>query len=165
MNFNTDYKEIDLEYCRAGSSLRFANHIIDMIIFYILMFCLGMVLGTVSPGLLNIFNNEIEGRLISLVFYGIIMSFIEGMSNGRSIGKLITKTKAVNLDGSDLNFGKAFMRNMTRAIPFNALSAFGNPCNPWHDRLSETMVIEEKKMALQKQRTSLFSSVKDNQQF
>jgi hypothetical protein len=64
MNFNTDYKEIDLEYCRAGSSLRFANYIIDMLFFYILMFCLGMVLGTVSPGLLNIFDNEIAGRLI-----------------------------------------------------------------------------------------------------
>ena len=30
-----------------------------------------------------------------------------------------------------------------RAVPFNALSALGNPPNPWHDSVSNTFVIDE----------------------
>lgn len=85
----------------------------------------------------------------------------EGMSNGRSIGKLITGTRAVNEDGSDISFQKAFVRNIVRAIPFNALSALGTPSHPWHDRWSDTMVIDEKKLALQTQKVDLFDSVKN----
>ncbi|WP_316830286.1 RDD family protein [Pedobacter aquatilis] len=162
MDFNTNYEEQDLEYCRAGTSLRFINYIIDIIFFYFLMFCLGIVIGLLKPDLLQLFDNGISGRLLSLLFYGIVMSFTEGMSNGKSIGKLITKTKAVNLDGSDLNFAQAFRRNIIRSIPFNALSAFGTPCNPWHDRLSDSMVIEEKKLALQAKKADLFNSVRNN---
>lgn len=89
------------------------------------------------------------------------MCLIEAVSGGKSIGKLITGTKAINLDGSEINFAKAFTRNMIRAIPFNAISALGNPCDPWHDRLSKTMVVDEKKLALQTQKVILFDSVKN----
>lgn len=159
MSFNTTIsREIDYDYCRASSSQRLANYVIDMIIFYLLMIVIGFMIGLVAPDLLFIFDNDLMSRLISLVFYGIMMSIIEGVSRGKSIGKLITKTKAVNLDGSEINFGKAFGRNIIRAIPFNALSGFGNPCNPWHDRLSDTMVIDQKKLDLQNQKSTLFSS-------
>jgi len=47
------------------------------------------------------------------------------------------------------------------AIPFNPLSALGSPCSPWHDRWSQTMVIEEKMVALQAQKTELFSTIKN----
>lgn len=162
MDFRSDYQNIDIEYCRAGSSLRLTNYIIDLISYYVFMLCLGFFIGIVKPSLLGIFDNGLISRIISLVLYGVFMSFTEGMSNGMSIGKLITKTKAVNLDGSEINFGKAFQRNIIRAIPFNVFSAFGNPCNPWHDRLSDTMVIEYKKLVLEKNRTDLFNSFEAN---
>ena len=159
MNFDTTDQQLDLDYCRASAGLRFANYIIDSIFFYFIVFCLGAVIALVYPSILPVFDGPISGRLIGLVLYGFVMWFIEGMSNGRSIGKLITGTKAVSLDGSDINFGKAFGRNFIRAIPFNAFSALGNPCNPWHDSLSETMVVDIKKVALQKQKVDLFQSV------
>ncbi|GGE57199.1 putative RDD family membrane protein YckC [Pedobacter psychrotolerans] len=161
MNFNTNYEEVDFEYCRATSGLRLTNYIIDMIFFYMIMFGLGFVIGILSPSLLNVFDG-LMGRLISLILYGISMSIIEGISNGKSIGKLITGTKAINLDGTDMNFGQAFTRNIIRAIPFNAFSAFGTPCNPWHDRLSNTIVVEEKKVALLRQKETFFDSLKQN---
>ncbi|MFD2285204.1 RDD family protein [Pedobacter petrophilus] len=162
MDFNTNYEELDLEYCRATSGLRLTNYIIDMIFFYLIMFGLGIVLGILAPSLLNIFDG-LMGRLISLLLYGISMAVIEGVSNGKSIGKLITGTKAINSDGTDMNFGQAFTRNIIRAIPFNAFSAFGTPCNPWHDRLSNTIVIEEKKATLLKQKETFFDALKENQ--
>jgi len=160
MDFNQNYQEVDLNYCRATTGKRFTNYIIDLIIFYIVMFGVGIAIGIIKPELVAVFQG-LQGRLISLAFYGVVMFMTEGMSNGRSIGKLITGTRAVNTDGSDITFQKAFIRNMVRAIPFNALSALGNPCAPWHDLWSDTIVVEEKKVALQKQKVDLFGSFKN----
>ena len=160
MDFNNNYQEIDLSYCRASSGKRFANYIIDTIVFYIVAFGLGIVIGILKPNLL-VGVDDLSLRLVLLLFYGIVMFMTEAMSNGRSIGKLITGTRAVNVDGTDMSFQKAFVRNIVRAIPFNALSAFGTPSIPWHDRWSDTMVVDEKKLALQNQRVDLFDSVKN----
>ncbi|MBO9676447.1 MAG: RDD family protein [Sphingobacteriaceae bacterium] len=160
MDFNHNDQEIDLEYCRAGSGKRFANYLIDLTVFYIILFGIYIFIEFLSPGILSGINDLVD-RLIAMFCYGFIMSLIEAVSRGKSIGKLITRTKAVNLDGSEIDFQKAFTRNMIRVIPFNALSALSNPCDPWHDRWSDTMVIDEKKLALQTQKVELFDSVKN----
>lgn len=87
---------------------------------------------------------SLSQRLISLIAYAVIMGLVEGIFRGKSIGKFITKTKAVNEDGSYISFGKAFARGFVRAVPFEALSAFGNPSYPWHDKWTHTYVIDEK---------------------
>ena len=163
MDFNNHYQEIDLSYCRASSGKRFANYIIDTIVFYIVAFGLGIVIGILKPNLL-VGVDDLSLRLVLLLFYGIVMFMTEAMSNGRSIGKLITGTRAVNVDGTNMSFQKAFVRNIVRAIPFNALSALGTPSIPWHDRWSDTMVVDEKKLGLQTQRVDLFDSVKNQTQ-
>ncbi|KQM78310.1 hypothetical protein ASE74_14850 [Pedobacter sp. Leaf216] len=160
MNFDNSYQEIDLEYCRASSGKRFANYIIDTAVFYILAFGLGIVIGIFKRSLLNDID-DLALRLITLLFYGIVMFMTEAMCNGKSLGKLITGTRAVNYDGTDMSFQKALVRNIVRAIPFNALSALGTPSIPWHDRWSDTMVVDEKKLPLQTQRVDLFDSVKN----
>lgn len=162
MDFNkTNYDDIDYRFCQASSGLRFANYLIDTIFIYILMFAMGVIIHFINPGIIDFIDDGISNRIIGMIFYGVIMSFTEAMLNGKSIGKFITKTKAVNLDGSDLGFEKAFTRNLLRIIPFEPFSALGTPSNPWHDRLSQTMVIEEKKVALQAQKTELFSAFKN----
>ena len=163
MDFNNHYQEIDLSYCRASSGKRFANYIIDTIVFYIVAFGLGIVIGILKPNLL-VGVDDLSLRLVLLLFYGIVMFMTEAMSNGRSIGKLITGTRAVNVDGTNMSFQKAFVRNIVRAIPFNALSALGTPSIPWHDRWSDTIVVDEKKLVLQTQRVDLFDSVKNQTQ-
>lgn len=160
MDFNTSYQEVDLDYCRASSGKRLANYIIDLIVFYIILFGIYIFIEILFPGILDGINSLLD-RLIAMFCYGFIMSLIEAVSHGKSIGKLITGTKAVNLDDSEIDLQKAFTRNMIRVIPFNALSALSNPCDPWHDRWSDTMVIDEKKLALQTQRVDLFDSVKN----
>lgn len=162
MDFNKpNYGGVDYRYCHASTGQRFANYIIDTIVLYILAFALGVVVYFIDPEIIDSLNDGITERIVGLIFYGVIMSFTEAMLNGKSIGKYITKTKAVNLDGSDLSFEKAFTRNLIRIIPFDPLSAFGSPCSPWHDRWSQTIVVEEKKVAIQMQRTELFSTVKN----
>jgi len=72
------------------------------------------------------------------------MSFVEAVFRGKSLGKLITGTQAVNLDGSSISMATAFGRGFSRAVPFCAFSAFGNPSDPWQDRWTDTMVIDQK---------------------
>jgi uncharacterized RDD family membrane protein YckC len=136
-------------FVRAETGKRFANYIIDVIVFYILMFVLGMVLAVIDPSTLDIFADEsgfgLLGRLLSLIFYGFYMSIVEALFKGKSLGKIITGTRAVNLDGTTISAGTAFGRGFSRAVPFCAFSAFGNPCDPWQDRWTDTMVIDEKK--------------------
>ncbi len=84
------------------------------------------------------------GRLIWLLFYGMYMGLIEAMFRGRSLGKLITGTVAVTEEGGRISGLTALFRGLCRAVPFNAFSALGAPCYPWHDKWTKTMVVEKK---------------------
>ena len=136
-------------YERANSGKRLANYLIDVISFYIVLFMLGMELAMLSPAFTRILLNQrsdfgLLDRFVTLLLYAVYMSAVEALFHGKSLGKLITKTKAVNLDGSQISTAKAFERGFSRAVPFCVFSALGNPCIPWQDRWTDTMVINEK---------------------
>jgi uncharacterized RDD family membrane protein YckC len=129
---------------QAGSGKRLANYIIDLVSFYVFMYLFSYVLVEISYDLAVIIygsGHEILGRLIILLFYGMYMGLIEAVFKGRSFGKLITGTIAVNEDGSRINGQTALLRGLSRAVPFNALSALGSPCYPWHDKWNKTYIV------------------------
>ncbi len=129
---------------QAGSGKRLANYIIDLVSFYVFMYLVSYLLVEMSYDLAVIIygsGHEIMGRLIVLLFYGMYMGLIEAVFKGRSFGKLITGTMAVNEDGSRINGQTALLRGLCRAVPFNALSALGSPCYPWHDKWNKTYVV------------------------
>jgi uncharacterized RDD family membrane protein YckC len=138
------------ELVQASSGKRFANYLIDLIFFYLIFVFWGIIIAIVSPETLDSFDDDSSPfgsfgeRVLSMIAYAVIMSLIEGIFRGKSIGKLITGTKAVNADGTDISFGKAFGRGFARAVPFDAFSALGSPCYPWHDKWNDTYVIDEK---------------------
>lgn len=148
-----DLISIENTYEIASQGKRFANYIIDLVLFYILVFGIAIVVALVSPDLINNIADESPGldlidRLLSLILYGFYMSVVESVFKGKSLGKLITGTRAVNLDGSRISIGTAFGRGFSRAVPFCAFSALGTPCNPWQDRWTNTVVIDEKKSTI-----------------
>ena len=142
---------VEPEYVRAETGTRFLNYIIDMVIFYVFMFLLGVFLYIAFPNAMESYIAEDDGgfnlgeKLLSLLLYAIYMSLLEAILQGKSFGKMITKTRAVNWDGSRISAGTAFARGFSRAVPLCVLSAFGTPCNPWQDRWPDTMVIDERK--------------------
>lgn len=133
---------------RASTGKRFANYVIDLIFFYVLFFIFGMVMAIVSPGSLDSLADDrgfgLMDRFITLILYALYMSIVEALFKGKSLGKLITRTRAVNLDGTRIPTATAFSRGFSRAVPFCAFSAFGSPCDPWQDRWTKTMVIDER---------------------
>jgi len=129
---------------QAGSGKRLANYLIDLVSFYVFMYLFSYVLVNISYDLAVIIygdDNAILGRLIVLLLYGMYMGLIEAVFKGRSFGKLITGTIAVNEDGSRISGLTALLRGLSRAVPFNALSALGSRCYPWHDRWNKTYVV------------------------
>jgi uncharacterized RDD family membrane protein YckC len=135
-------------YVGASTGKRLANYLIDVFIFYLLIIVVTVVVALIFPGAAGFFNEDNIGgtlgdRIITLILYAIYMSIVETIFKGRSIGKFITRTKAINLDGSELTTATAFKRGFSRAVPFCVFSAFGNPCNPWQDRWTNTMVVDK----------------------
>ena len=132
----------------ASTGKRFANYIIDLLSFYLLIFLIAVGLAIINPEMFEGSNDtpgfSLLDRLLSLLLYGIYMFLVEAIFKGKSLGKLITGTRAVNLDGSRISTTTALGRGFSRAVPFNELSALGNPANPWHDRWNKTIVMDEK---------------------
>jgi uncharacterized RDD family membrane protein YckC len=135
-------------YDRAGIGKRFINYLVDIIVFFVVLMMIGVVLAFVAPAAIDNLDefNWFTDRILSLVLYAAYMSLVEIIFKGKSIGKFITRTRAVNFDGSRITARNAFGRGFSRAVPFCALSAFGTPCNPWQDKGTNTMVIEDKRM-------------------
>ena len=150
MNFDQAPEDLltdEIIYERASANKRLANYIIDLIVFYLVVFAIAMAIAVVSPDTFQSFTDNssfnLLDRLISLVLYALFMSIEEALFKGKTIGKFITKTRAVNLDGTPISTSTAFARGFSRAVPFCAFSAFGDVCNPWQDRWTNTMVIND----------------------
>lgn len=132
----------------ASTGKRFLNYIIDLLFFWVLIIIAGVCIAIVSPSVIENIDDSpsfnLIDRILTLLLYGTYMGIVEGLFKGKSLGKLITKTRAVHMDGSKIGWDKAFARSFSRAVPFCAFSALGTPCNPWQDRWTSTMVIDEK---------------------
>ncbi|MFN7120071.1 MAG: RDD family protein, partial [Saprospiraceae bacterium] len=69
----------------------------------------------------------------------------EYLSKGKTLGKLVTGTRAVTLTGETPTLNQIIGRSFARVIPFEPFSYLGDSPNGWHDQLSETIVIDEAK--------------------
>lgn len=135
---------------RADSGKRLLNYIIDLVLFYAFIFLLGILLAIISPSSLDVLDEPGFGfidRVITLILYAFFMFAQEALFKGKSLGKLITGTRAVNLDGTSISTNTALKRGFSRAVPFCVFSALGSPCNPWQDKWTDTLVMDEKKSA------------------
>jgi uncharacterized RDD family membrane protein YckC len=138
------------EYATTGQ--RFANYIVDMLVFYGfnygIFFILGFALSFFSAtnGLYDLLSNKLALYGISMFNLIFIYTCIEGFSKGNSLGKLITGTKAVQEDHSPITWKQAITRSLCRIIPFEAFSGLGG--YPWHDSMTGTRVIKKMQTAL-----------------
>jgi len=136
--------EIYPEHVPADKGMRFINFFIDLIVFYILVFCVSFIIALAAGGAYD-YQSESTGEalLFNLFFlfsYALYYGLLEGITRGRSLGKLITKTKAVREDGSEISFADAFKRGLCRSVPFELLSGFAD--RPWHDKWTSTTVVK-----------------------
>lgn len=131
----------------ASTGVRFANYLIDLIGFYVLMFVIGLVIGLMQLQNDGYYEDEtMSGSkfgdfLISYALYMLYYTVFEGATKGRSLGKLITGTTAIQEDGNPITWNKALMRSLSRLVPFEQLSALWG--TPWHDSWTQTTVVKK----------------------
>jgi uncharacterized RDD family membrane protein YckC len=132
----------------ATTGQRLANYLIDVILFYIVIFVVSFVMGIMFAS--SVTADNAEGAfgmmgLVYLVFFAVFFAYyilLEG-GKGKTLGKMITKTKVVSEDGSSMTYSKAFIRTLCRLVPFEFISVFIGP-KMWHDQWSKTMVVKDK---------------------
>ena len=137
-----------VERNKASLGIRFLNSILDlmalMVINIILAFIAGFLYEVTGAGVFDFYLNGgklwdlVIGNIVFFVYY-LLMEYYTG---GRTIGKYITGTGAIGVDGSRLDFNKALYRSLSRLVPFDGLSFFGT--NGWHDSWSDTRVVNLK---------------------
>jgi uncharacterized RDD family membrane protein YckC len=130
----------------ATTGQRFANYIIDAVAFMVFLFFYGILsyLCEAFTGIsLSPFDDNIDSilqNLYSMLFYAAFYIIVEGLAKGRTLGKLITKTRVVHIDGEKLQFKDFVLRSLCRIVPFEPFSAFGG--YPWHDTWTKTRVVQ-----------------------
>lgn len=144
-NVLTDFTEPTFKL--ATILQRLLNFIIDIVAFYILNLFLGL-LGGLLAVLLKFEGQRFPGGSVQLLFlFAFIASYIlyytllEG-AKGKTLGKLITKTKVVQVDGSALGYKKAFVRTLCRLVPFEFISVFFGGLM-WHDSWTYSITVQD----------------------
>jgi len=135
------------EFSIASACKRFANLIIDTICYYLVVILLVFFLTLI--GLSRwITESSAPGNepALYLFVFGVHFLYYSSLETifGKTVGKMITKTKVVNQYGSRITFGEAAGRSLSRLIPFESFTFFRNHPVGLHDRLPKTRVVDDR---------------------
>lgn len=140
------------EQHKAERLFRFLNYIIDLFSVILMIYVLAIIYIFLKYWLtgtpVEVTAYELENvdplldRLGTALFYVLFLFGMEKLTNGRSLGKLITGTVVVKTDGTALTTADLLRRNFSRIVPFDGLSFLGS--NGWHDSWSDTRVVKKK---------------------
>ncbi|RYE21400.1 MAG: RDD family protein [Sphingobacteriales bacterium] len=144
-----EYNPDALVLPEANNGLRFANMLVDNITYWLVLvvitFILAIIARLLQSDAMNFMVQKDLGSKALAYLYSyagvlVLRTATEGIFKGRTLGKLITGTKAVTINGDTITWEHAFKRALCRLIPFEAFSAFSDN-GLWHDRLSKTKVV------------------------
>jgi uncharacterized RDD family membrane protein YckC len=122
------------------SKIRFLNFLIDFIVLFI-------ICGLVIPNVEILFSltSQAERAIYRMTTFILLIAtyyiFFEHKYQ-KTLGKIITKTKVVNLEGDKAELGDIISRTFCRFIPFDRFSFFFTR-NGFHDGISKTKVIKD----------------------
>ncbi len=124
----------------VSSFTRFLNFIIDFIVWLVLAsivsFVFGLFINLTDPSLISIFGYILI--FATFIAYYAIME----IKFQKTIGKFITKTKVVKMNGEKPENADIIARTFYRWIPFDRIS-FLFVKNGIHDYLSKTKVVKD----------------------
>ena len=159
MNHNDSYEsstETDIfeegefiEYTEASPWQRFFNYLVDYFVMHFVIaygtsYLLSRLVLAISPVTAYKWfdgNNIWTGFTIVIIDHLFYYTFCETLFRGHTLGKFITGTRVIREDGEEVKFKDAFLRSLSRLVPFEALSIwFGD--GMWHDTWTKTKVIK-----------------------
>lgn len=131
----------------ASKAARFANLVIDTIAYSLIYMQLVFVWALVAPseGMILVSESEVVGGPSDFTFHFVYWLVVFGYYIfaetvlGRTLGKFVTGTKVVTLDGQPPSLKTVLLRTLIRAVPFDPLSFVADG---WHDTWSRTRVVK-----------------------
>lgn len=126
----------------VGSGIRFVNFLIDFIVWVVLAFIISFIIGLFIP--LTTENQGILTLFVYILFFGSFIAYyaIMEIKFQKTVGKFVTKTKVVKMNGEKPTDGDIITRTFCRLIPFDRIS-FLFVKNGIHDFLSKTKVVKD----------------------
>lgn len=133
----------------AGGGKRFLNYLIDHVAMLGVFFLIGVLTAILDEQGITYRASqamaEISGLENILFSCGVTLLYytcLEGTC-GRSLGKWITGTKVVTASsGLPVSYRSALMRSLSRLVPFEAFSFLGSDASGWHDKWTDTRVVD-----------------------
>ncbi len=134
----------------TGWGKRLGNFIIDYIVSSLLVGGLVLVVAvvwgifvseTLFAGLdgMNPWIDRIVTFALRVGLYYIPLEYF----TGKTIGKMITRTKVVTQDGEKPELGEIITRNLTRIFAIEIFSFLSENPIGWHDKAGNTMVVDD----------------------
>ena len=116
----------------ASKSIRFFNFAID----YLLIIGVTKYLGN--------FGNDINVKSVYIFIFLTYYTLFEWFTSGKTIGKYITKTRAIKDNGNSIEFKESIIRSLIRIIPLEPwICLFTDYGYGWHDRWTNTIVVPD----------------------
>jgi uncharacterized RDD family membrane protein YckC len=152
-HLSTELFELE-KYTDASQGQRFVNWLVDNILMqYGLSYLTGTLVGIIIASAFPDYARKIAyeqtgfdiiilGYSIAIFNYLLYYTLSEKAFKGYTLGKLFSGTRAIRNDGQELTIKDAFLRSLSRLVPFEAFSALGG--TPWHDRWTNTRVIKSR---------------------
>jgi len=137
-----------VEYNKASLGIRLANNFLDFILLYVINYLLSIVSNFLyEVTSIEFFYLYSNGNILWQILIGNFNYFLyyflmENYLDGRTVAKYITGTKVISTDGTKPTTQQIIYRSLSRIVPFDALSFLGE--NGWHDKWSDTRVINIK---------------------
>ncbi len=154
------HDNVDLGFSPAGIATRFIGYLVDGLVYLPVAYVVYQIVENILQGLyvptgsvdadINARFIGLASSLVAVASMIIYLTLAEGLTGGRTIGKMVAGTRTVRLDGSTIGIASAFIRGFTRTVfPFDLLVGplmiFFNPkCRRMGDILAGTMVIRER---------------------
>jgi len=135
------------DYVFASKGKRFANYIIDTIINYIGVFAcsIGYYSTIGDPYATETGADQIISYVMAYSVFIFLYTVQEAFLNGKTIGKFITRTRAITVSNDKITAKDALLRSLSRIVPFEAFSFLGSETSGWHDKWTDTKVVDETK--------------------
>jgi len=121
----------------------FIDIICLQILFLPFQFVLGLFIITTEQNEIAALTYNFYGSIFGLLMYPSYYFFFEYKFQ-KTPGKWITSTIVVNEYGEKLNATEALTRTIIRLVPFEALSCLSDSNRGWHDKWSNTYVLQKK---------------------
>jgi uncharacterized RDD family membrane protein YckC len=148
----------------ANKSQRFINFCIDFIVRIFIFLGIGFIVGIADQFLMTNYVSSLENMnrlqeiFIELLLVSVYYLLMEILT-ARTIGKFITGTMVVDYYGNKASSQHIVMRTLCRFVPFDPLSFLGEDGKGWHDKWSQTLVVDVKKFNEDKRRRHEFDEL------